>query len=72
MPAELVDLYIQLDGSAAAFEQRAELPKGTVTGSHSAALKVQEDSSEQRTDASEPYPSSLATVSTSWQYWLSL
>ena len=29
--AELVDLYVELDGDAAAFEERAALPKGTVT-----------------------------------------
>ena len=29
--AELVDLFVELDGDAAAFEERAALPMGTVT-----------------------------------------
>ena len=32
LPAELVELYLQSGGSAAAFEERAQLPKGAVTG----------------------------------------
>ena len=31
MHAELVDLFVELDGDAAAFEERAALPKGTIT-----------------------------------------
>ena len=42
LPAELVELYLQSGGSAAAFEEKAQLPKGTVTGMqpHAAAPKV--------------------------------
>ena len=41
LPAELVELYLQSGGSAAAFEEKAQLPKGTVTGMqpHAAAPK---------------------------------
>ena len=41
LPAELVELYLQSGGSAAAFEEKAQLPKGTVTGTqpHAAATK---------------------------------
>ena len=42
LPAELVELYLQSGGSAAAFEEIAQLPKGTMTGvqqPHTAAPK---------------------------------
>ena len=41
-PAELVELYLQSAGSAAAFEETAQLPKGTVTGTQPQAASPKE------------------------------
>ena len=41
--AELVDLYLEVDGNTWAFEERAALPKGIVTAGQSPTVKSQDD-----------------------------